>query len=93
MTIILISLRTRCQTRVKLPLISRNARSFWTVSKNKNPAILVYMQDQAPSIRLPLILAGSILATGLLILSVLGWLQYGSEIFRVMAENGMSWCA
>ncbi|MGF9563950.1 hypothetical protein [Neorhizobium sp. JUb45] len=42
--------------------------------------------------RLPILLAGLLLAGGLLILCIAGWLQYGPEIFIAMAETGMAWC-
>lgn len=65
---------------------------FCAVFETKKPVILALMHDHATSLRLPLALAGFMLATGLLILCVVGWLKYGSEIFITMAETGMTWC-
>ncbi|MDP9836817.1 hypothetical protein J2T09_001562 [Neorhizobium huautlense] len=92
MAIILISLGTRSQTRVKLPLISVAELPFSAVLETKKPVILASMHQNASSLRLPLMLAGFLLASGLLILCVAGWLHYGSEIFITMAETGMAWC-
>lgn len=50
------------------------------------------MLQNASTLRLPLMIAGWLMASALLILCLAGWLRYGSEIFIAMAETGMSWC-